>query len=119
MARDPDDTPTQPSAKVTASFSVFQAESTRIAAELDTAAMRMAKRIDMLDTAGARRAEAIADSLRALSKRFAAWPRLSAEEVARERSELTGEFFRLVEEAIRIFESLPAHPALGTPHAHR
>lgn len=119
MADDGEDTPTQPSAKVTASFSVFFAEANRVADELDTASFRMAKRIDLLDIEGSRRAADIATSLRALAKRFGSWPRMHADDVARERTELTRQFFDLVEEAIRLFEAMPSHPALGMPRTHR
>lgn len=111
-----DDEPkTVPDGKVTASYSVFRDESARLADELERASWLMAKRIDLVDTAGSKRAAAIADSMRALSRRFARWPKLAPAEVAAERTDLCRAFFEAVEEALRLLESLPSHPTLGIP----
>ncbi len=115
MPRDDDGPPTAPDGKVTASYSVFRDESARLADELDRASVLMARRIDMVDIGGSRRAAAIAMSMRTLSMRFARWPKLSTAEVAFERTELTRQFFEAAEEAIRLLEALPSHPTLGIP----
>lgn len=115
MPRDPDDAPTKPDGKVTASYSVFRDESARIADELERASILMARRIDLVDIAGSKRAAAIAQTLRALAFRFARWPKLPAAEVAAERTDLTRQFFEAVEEALRLLEQLPSHPTLGQP----
>lgn len=115
MPRDDDEPKTVPSAKVTASYSVFRDESARLADELDRASFLMARRLDMVDIAGSKRAAAIADSMRTLSRRFARWPKLSSAEVSAERTTLVQHFFEAADEALRLLESLPDHPTLGAP----
>ncbi len=114
-----DDVDETPTPVVSASYALFQSEADRIADELDRAAALWSRRLDMIDPRSAAKARDFAGALRTISARFGRWPHLPGEVVARERSTLVAEFFRLVDDAIRHVETLPTHPALGKPRRHR
>ena len=114
---DEDDAPITPRSRrtpqVTGSYSVFRAESERLARELDDAALIMSKRLDHLSPRGAAKARAYAADFRALAERFGRWPTMTREQIAAERTTLVERFLLTANEAIELLESMPENPALG------
>lgn len=89
---------------------IFRDEAARVADELDELALIRGKRLDRLDTSGAREAREIGRTLRAISRRFDAWPRLGRPAADREWAELTTRLVRAMRRAVALLAASPRSP---------
>jgi len=96
--------------RVSFSFAIEQARAIDLARRLDELAIIKSRRPHAIDTAGSKRALAMAHEARLLADRFARWPALNRETVAIERELLHPELGALETEAEALAASVPKPP---------